>query len=100
MSEVRLSKLARGDLVDIWRQIARDNGASTADLWIDRIERRCRQLAAFPQSGPARPDIAPETRMLVISRWLVLYQVETADVRIVRVIHAAQDLGEIDLSRD
>lgn len=38
--------------------------------------------------------------MLVISRWLVLYQVETADVRIVRVIHAAQDLGEIDLSRD
>lgn len=36
--------------------------------------------------------------MLVIARWLVLYRVETGGARIVRVVDAARDLGEIDLS--
>jgi hypothetical protein len=36
--------------------------------------------------------------MLVIARWLVLYQVEAADVRIARIVDAARNLGELDLS--
>ncbi|HEU0149910.1 MAG TPA: type II toxin-antitoxin system RelE/ParE family toxin [Bradyrhizobium sp.] len=98
MGEVRLSRRARSDLLDIWRHIAIDNGLATADYWIDRIEARCRHLAAFPKSGPPRPDIAPEARMLVIARWLVLHQVEAADVRIARIVDAARNLGELDLS--
>ncbi len=98
MGEVRLSQLARNDLVEIWRRIAADSGAAAADRWIDRIEGRLRQLAEFPESGPARPDIAPAARMLVIARWLVLYQTETAGVRIIRIIDASRNLGEIDYS--
>jgi toxin ParE1/3/4 len=74
LGEVRLSNIAERDLLEIWFHIAADNGAETADYWIDRIEARLGQLSMFPQSGPARPDIAPEARMLVISRWLVLYR--------------------------
>ncbi|CCD86467.1 putative plasmid stabilization system [Bradyrhizobium sp. ORS 285] len=98
MKEVRLSRLAQQDLIAIWRKVAEDNGPATADQWIDRIERRCQQLASFPQSGPARPDIAFDARMLVIGRWLALYRVEAGGVRIMRVTDAAQDLGEIDFS--
>ena len=36
--------------------------------------------------------------MLVIARWLVLHQVEAADVRIARIVDAARNLGELDLS--
>ncbi|GLH78043.1 hypothetical protein SSBR45G_29510 [Bradyrhizobium sp. SSBR45G] len=100
MREVRLSKLAQGDLLAIWRRLAEDNGPAAADQWIDRIERRCQQLVSFPQSGPARPDIAFDARMLVIRRWLVLYRIEGSGVRIMRVIDAAQDLGEIDFSSE
>ena len=53
---------------------------------------------AFPESGPPRPDIAPEARMLVIARWLALYQIEAGGVRVVRIVDAARNLGEVDLS--
>jgi toxin ParE1/3/4 len=98
VGEVRLSKLAQQDLIEIWQRIASDNGAIVADRWIDRIESRCRQLSSFPSAGPFRPDIAPDARMLLIGHWLALYRIEMGGVRILRVIHAARDLGEIDLS--
>lgn len=97
MGEVRLSHLAQHDLLQIWLHIATDNGAATADHWIDRIEARCRQLGQFPQSGPPRPDIADQARALVIARWLVLYEITKGGVRIMRVVDAARDLGELDL---
>ena len=98
MGEVRLSQLAKRDLLEIWFYIAVDKGPHTADHWIDRIEARCRQLGEFPESGPSRPDIADDARMLVIARWLALYQITTGGVRIMRVVDAARNLGELDLS--
>ncbi|WP_426436803.1 type II toxin-antitoxin system RelE/ParE family toxin [Bradyrhizobium genosp. P] len=98
MGEVRLSRLAERDLVDIWTRIAAGNGPARADHWIDRIEERCRQLARFPELGPARSDIAEGARMLVIARWLALYEMTTDGVRIMRIVDAARNLGELDLS--
>ena len=98
MGEVRLSRFAQRDLLEIWFHIAADKGPATADHWIDRIEARCRQLAEFPESGPPRPDIAGDARMLVIVRWLALYEITKGGVRITRIVDAARDLGELDLS--
>jgi len=97
LGEVHLSQLARRDLQEIWFHIAADKGPSAADHWIDRIEARCRQLVEFPKSGPARPDIAEEGRMLGIVRWLALYEITADGVRIIRVVDAARNLGELDL---
>jgi toxin ParE1/3/4 len=36
--------------------------------------------------------------MLVIMRWLALYQITTGGVRIMRLVDAARNLGELDLS--
>jgi toxin ParE1/3/4 len=98
LREVRLSQLARRDLLEIWFHIAADKGPAAADHWIDRIEARCRQLAEFPESGPPRPDIADDARMLVMVRWLALYEITTGGVRIMRIVDAARNLGELDLS--
>ena len=100
MGEVRLSRSAQRDLTEIWFHIAADKGPATADRWIDRIEARCRQLAEFPESGPPRPDIADGARMLVIVRWLALYEIAKGGVRIIRVVDAARNLGELDLSSE
>ena len=100
MGEVRLSRLAQRDLLEIWFHIAADKGPATADHWIDRIEVRCCQLAEFPESGPPRSDIADDARMLVIARWLALYEITKAGVRIIRVVDAARNLGELDLSSE
>jgi toxin ParE1/3/4 len=98
LGEVRLSQLARRDLLEIWFHIAADKGPDAADRWVDRIEARCRQLAEFPESGPPRPYIADDARMLVIVRWLALYEITKHGVRIMRVVDAARNLGELDLS--
>jgi toxin ParE1/3/4 len=36
--------------------------------------------------------------MLVIVRWLALYEITADGVRIMRVVDAARNLGELDLS--
>jgi toxin ParE1/3/4 len=100
LGEVRLSLLAQRDLLEIWVHIASDKGSGTADHWIDHIEARCRQLAEFPESGPPRSDIADNARMLVIARWLALYEIAKGGVRIIRIVDAARNLGELDLCRE
>lgn len=36
--------------------------------------------------------------MLVVVRWLALYEITKQGVKIVRVVDAARNLGELDLS--
>ena len=38
--------------------------------------------------------------MLVIVRWLALYEITRSGVRIMRVVDAARNLGELDLPSD
>ena len=52
--------------------------------------------AEHPLIGPARPEIAEEARSLLVRRWLVLYQVASPGVQIVRLIDAARDLGILE----
>ena len=90
MGEVRLSRFAQRDLLEIWFHIAAEKGPHTADHWIDRIEARCRQLAEFPESGPHRPDIADDARMLVIARWLALYEITKDGVCIMGIANDSE----------
>jgi toxin ParE1/3/4 len=51
----------------------------------------------FPSQDRFAP-ILPKVRGLVIVRWLALYEITKSGVRIVRVVDAARNLGELDLS--
>eukprot|EP01039_Chlorochromonas_danica_P012820 gene12820-14759_t len=77
------------DLDEIWLHVALDNPAA-ADRLIDRIVARCQGLASHPQLGPARPEIAPDTRALVVGDYLLLYRVDGYDAVIVRVVYGAR----------
>jgi len=80
--------------------VALDNPAA-ADRLIYRIVARCQGLADHPQLGPARPEIAPEARALVIGDYLALYHVDGANAEIVRVVHGARQLRDLfDLGAD
>lgn len=96
MSRVRYTNLARTDLTDIWVRIALHDQAS-ANRVVDAITERCNQLSDFPKLGPARPEIAPNVRVLIVERWLVLYRMMAADVQIVRIVDGARDLAFIEL---
>jgi toxin ParE1/3/4 len=95
VAQVRKSKRAQADLLEIWLGIAAENPIA-ADRVFDRIEARVSQLENSPEAGPRRLDIAPTARALVVRPYLVLYRVlPKSVVQIVRVLHGAR---KIDLS--
>jgi toxin ParE1/3/4 len=89
--QVRYSVRARRDLIDIWIEISEVNPAAADDLY-NRLEARMEILRRFPESGPVRPDIAPEARALVELPYLILYRIIPQGVQIVRVLHGARKI--------
>jgi toxin ParE1/3/4 len=88
------------DLDDIWLRVATDSPAA-ADRLIDHILGRCEGLARHPRLGPARPEIAPDARLLVMGDYLALYRIDNANVVIVRVVHGSRQLaGLFDFDAD
>ncbi|MDX8534929.1 type II toxin-antitoxin system RelE/ParE family toxin [Mesorhizobium sp. VK25A] len=86
---------AEEDLIAIWQYVARDSEVA-ADRLPDRIERRWRQLAVYPSSGPIRDDIAPGIRHLVVGEYLSLPCSRGCD-RILRVLHGRRKIEADDL---
>jgi toxin ParE1/3/4 len=91
VGRVVFSPRARADLDDIWLSVALDSPVA-ADRLVDRILASCGRLRDHPRLGPARPEIAPEARMLVIGAYLALYRINGEAVEIVRVTHGARQL--------
>lgn len=85
------SPLAKADIRSIFLIIAEHSPAAATQI-VERIDRRIRQLADFPELGPERPDLAPGLRFLVEGNYLVLYRLAENRIEIVRVIHGARDL--------
>lgn len=79
---------ARTDLLAIVDYIADDN--PDAAQWVkDDIERKAGKLPDFPKMG--RPGRVEGTRELVVwANYILVYQEDALTVRIVRVLHAAQ----------
>jgi toxin ParE1/3/4 len=85
------SPTAESDLIDIWCNVALDS-PTAADRLLDVIAERIWQLALFPDSGPARPDIAEDARVLTVGRYLVLYRQDREKIEIVRIVHGTRDV--------
>ena len=86
---------AADDLLEIWLYIGRDN-VRAADRLLARIEESCSKLVDYPAIGPARDDIGPGIRMLSVGRYLILYRQRRDRVEIVRVVHGARDVSNLD----
>lgn len=92
--QLTFSPKAATDLEEIGDYIARDN-PKRAVSFIEEIEAHCQRIAEMPLAFPARPDFAPEIRMAVHGRYLILFQVLADEVRIERVVHGAQRMNDI-----
>jgi toxin ParE1/3/4 len=90
---LRYTARARRDLIDIWLEVSEVNPAAADDLY-NRLEARVEILRRFPQSGPARPDIAPAARALIELPYLILYRIIPEGVQIVRVLHGARNIDK------
>jgi toxin ParE1/3/4 len=91
---MRIRRLPRAirDVDEIWEWIAADDMAA-ADRWVERMVEATDRLVQFPNSGMARPELAPGARSIVTGRYLVLYRVGPDTVDIMRIVHGARELA-------
>lgn len=94
MPELKWLQLARTDLLEIVDYISDDNPGAAQHVKND-IERKAESLPSFPKKG--RPGRVEGTRELVVlSNYILVYKEDASTVRILRVLHAAQQWPRID----
>ena len=89
------TKRARDDLIGIWRHVGGDNIVA-ADALLDRLDERCFELLDHPELEPARDEIRPGLRHLLVGEYMILYRIVEGGVEIVRVIHGRRDLFNLE----
>jgi toxin ParE1/3/4 len=93
--EIRWSRSAERDLIDIWRYTADHWNAAQADRYLDEIEAAVDRLRDFPDSGIDSSHVRRGYRRLPVGSHRLYYRVSGAAVEIVRVLHARMDAESI-----
>jgi antitoxin ParD1/3/4/toxin ParE1/3/4 len=85
-----LTPLARADLREIVRYIARRNPGAARRVRRE-LEQAMARLAQHPAMGHVREDLAPPTfRFWPIYSYLIIYRPETRPMQVIRVWHGAR----------
>jgi toxin ParE1/3/4 len=93
MKRLSYSELALDDLEGILDYIARDKPVA-ARAFVDALIERCRLIAANPELGMRREDLAPALRLFTHRGYGIYYRNLDAEVMIERVLHPSLDVGQ------
>lgn len=100
MANVRISRQAWNDLLDVKAYTLEQFGAAQLDEYEALIEEALTQIASDPSSGRLRPELHPGVRSCHIgqrgraARHLFFYRVGSDEVvEIVRFLHDAMDFA-------
>ncbi len=88
---------AERDLDDIWLYVAKESGSiEIANRLIDSLTDRFFLLTSFPRMGrPRDEDFGPGSRSFSVGEYVIVYEVEAEDVRILRVAHGRRDIENL-----
>lgn len=96
---VEISEAATADIISVFDYLAERTGRERAKAYVGRIEAFCRSLGTFSERGRRRDELSDGLRSTVFeSRAVIVYRVEPAAVKIVRVIHGAQNYDAGDFT--
>jgi toxin ParE1/3/4 len=73
-------------------------GRAQRDRYRSELLGVLQQLTELPFRGPARDDLRPGYRSLVIDQYVAFYRVETTAIRVVPIVHERRDVPR-DLSK-
>lgn len=90
-----LTPLARADLLGIQAYLAPRN-PDASERMRERLLAAIRKIAESPELGHARPDLTERPLLFwSVAPYLIVYEPESRPLRIVRVVHAAQDVSRL-----
>jgi toxin ParE1/3/4 len=84
---------AQNDLAEIWSYVVRDSLVA-ADRLIEMFHQKFLLLAAQPFMGESRETLQSGLRAFSAGNYVILYRLVQNGIDVVRVIHAARDIGE------
>jgi toxin ParE1/3/4 len=92
MGLIRRRPLAKSDVLELYRTIARDN-PSAARAYLLALEETLKTLSNRPDIGHARFRNYPKFRLFVFRSHLIIYEplYSPSGIDIVRVLHSARD---------
>ncbi len=82
MAELFLSRRAKAELREIWRYIAAENPGGGKHRLLFKIDAKLQILRDFPNIGALRDEIQRRFRMLVEGNYLLLYQYDEDNERL------------------
>lgn len=85
--KLRWLSTASADLEQLYHYIAQDNPDAAANE-VEKVLDAVGRLAEM--TGLGRPGRVPDTRELVVSKYIVAYRVKDGQVEILRVLYQAQ----------
>ena len=91
MTRVIFAPQAEIDLWDIARHIAAES-LTAAYAFIDAIQQKCELLAANPEMGRLREELAPRLRSFPVGRYVIFYRAGRAGIEVARVLHGSRDI--------
>jgi toxin ParE1/3/4 len=94
-----LTDTAQADLVGIYDHIAGDSPES-AERFITRFVADLHRIARIGVTGVARDTLRPGLRMHPFGRYIAYFRVEGTNLSVVRVVHSARDIDQIDFVQD
>ena len=87
----RLRPCALDDLEAIWLYTARQWSDDQADIYIRQLTAGLNLLAEQPEIARERPELNPPVRVYPVGSHVIIYQIETDHIDIIRLRHGRED---------
>jgi toxin ParE1/3/4 len=94
MGSYGFSDDANADLDEICTYIESRNTKAASRLF-DRIRKKCKLVAAFPEMGRSYEELIPGLRGFMIDNYVVFYVVVGDSVQILRIVSGYSDIEKI-----
>lgn len=91
-ARVNLTHRALKDLHDIGRYTLQTWGRAQRDTYLRALDSRFAWLAAHPQRGRARDDVAPGYRCYPQGGHVIFYLISEDGIDVIGIVHQARDV--------
>jgi plasmid stabilization system protein ParE len=99
MARLVFAPSAIADAREILTTLVEKAGQPVAAAYWDRFQSTFKRVAAFPQSGVARPRLGELVRIAVIRSYVVIYRTNANVAEVVRIIHDRRNITRRLLAR-
>lgn len=96
MADIELSAAALADLEEIFEYGAANFGNEGAELYSRGFGTAFDRLRHYPRSGATRPELGHSIRSILYRQHRLYYIIQDAGVLVLRVIHGARDVQDLD----